>query len=80
MNPFLVITGQEEPLILPRSFIMPQVEKVQPWKAGWLARNAPGATKTKPAGTSHGTKKGETVVQGGFTSGVAIKMTPDKAQ
>ncbi len=57
-----------------------QVEKTQPWKAGWLARNAPGVVKSKPAGTSHGTHKGQNLVQGGFTSGVAIKMTPGKAQ
>jgi hypothetical protein len=53
-------------------------EKVQPWKAGWLARNAMGAQKTAPQGTSHGTQKGQPVIIGGFTSGVAIRMTPEK--
>lgn len=54
------------------------VEKIQPWKAGWVARNASG-TKTKPqAGTSHGAKMGEAVVEGGYTSGVSIKMTPEQ--
>lgn len=56
------------------------VEKIQPWKAGWLARNAEGATKSKPQGLSHGTQKGQSVVIGGFTSGVAIKMTPETRQ
>jgi len=55
-------------------------QKLQPWKAGWLARNAAGAAKDKPAGTSHGTMKGQNIVQGGFTSGIAIKMTPEKTQ
>lgn len=59
---------------------MPATEKIQPWKKGWLARNAPGTQKTAPAGTSHGAKKGMNIVQGGFTSGVAIKMTPEKTQ
>jgi hypothetical protein len=57
-----------------------QVAKTQPWKAGWLARNAPGAPKAKAEGTSHGTKQGENIVQGGHTSGVSIKMTSEKAQ
>ncbi|KAI0396026.1 hypothetical protein F5Y17DRAFT_456349 [Xylariaceae sp. FL0594] len=54
--------------------------KAQPWKAGWLARNAPGAQKAPPKGTSHGAPQGDALVIGGFTSGVSIKMTPDKAQ
>ena len=56
------------------------VEKTQPWKAGWLARNANGTQKKKQAGTSHGAKKGENIVEGGYTSGVAIKMTPEQKQ
>jgi len=54
--------------------------KAQPWKAGWMARNAPGAKKAPPKGTSHGARKGDDLIIGGFTSGVSIKMTPDKAQ
>ncbi|KAL3590977.1 hypothetical protein FPOAC2_13182 [Fusarium poae] len=54
--------------------------KIQPWKAGWLARNAAGTQKIKTNGTSHGAGKGEPVIIGGFTSGVAIKMTPEKTQ
>ncbi|RKK89172.1 hypothetical protein BFJ68_g16777 [Fusarium oxysporum] len=54
--------------------------KAQPWKAGWLARNAAGVQKSEPKGTSHGAGEGEQVVIGGFTSGVAIKMTLEKPQ
>ncbi|KAG8667968.1 hypothetical protein FPOAC1_012810 [Fusarium poae] len=43
--------------------------KIQPWKAGWLARNAAGTQKIKTNGTSHGAGKGEPVIIGGFTSG-----------
>lgn len=56
------------------------VEKKQPWLAGWVARNASGAKTKLHAGTSHGAKKGETVVEGGYTSGVSIKMTPEQKQ
>ncbi|KAK3328633.1 hypothetical protein B0T19DRAFT_442523 [Cercophora scortea] len=56
------------------------MSKAQPWKAGWLARNALGTQKPPPKGTSHGTKKGDAVVQGGHTSGISIKMTPEKEQ
>lgn len=51
-------------------------EKIQPWKAGWVARNASGAQKPEARGLSHGAEKGENVVVGGFTSGVAIKLPP----
>ena len=54
-------------------------EKSQPWKAGWLARKAQGAEKSAPGGNSYGTKKGENIIIGGFTSGVAIKIAPEKA-
>lgn len=57
-----------------------KVGKSQPWKAGWIARNKDGVKKPETKGLSHGTKKGGIVVIGGFTSGVAIKMTPNKAQ
>ncbi|KAM0449225.1 hypothetical protein ACHAO4_007889 [Trichoderma viride] len=57
-----------------------QVEKSQPWKDGWIARNKDGVEKPETKGLSHGTEKGDIVVIGGFTSGVAIKMTPNKAQ
>ncbi|KAL6691221.1 hypothetical protein J3F84DRAFT_387142 [Trichoderma pleuroticola] len=50
-------------------------EKVQPWKAGWMARNAEGEEKPEAKGLSHGTEKGEDIINGGFTSGVAIRMT-----
>ncbi|KAL7781017.1 hypothetical protein V8C43DRAFT_240410 [Trichoderma afarasin] len=50
-------------------------EKLQPWKAGWMARNAEGEQKPEPKGLSHGTEKGEDIINGGFTSGVAIRMT-----
>ena len=60
---------------------MPQTtEKSQPWKAGWLARNAKGATKTKPGGTTHGFAKGTDVVLGGFTSGIAIQVKPEEEE
>jgi len=56
------------------------VEKVQPWKAGWLARNAAGAEKKAPGGTSHGAAAGEKVILGGHTSGVSIKVNPEKTK
>lgn len=56
-----------------------QVEKSQPWKAGWIARNKDGVEKPETKGLSHGTEKGGIVVIGGFTSGVAIQMTPNKS-
>ncbi|KAL6895044.1 hypothetical protein GGI43DRAFT_411715 [Trichoderma evansii] len=56
-----------------------QVEKSQPWKAGWIARNKDGVEKPETKGVSHGTEKGDIVVIGGFTSGVAIRMTPNKS-
>ena len=59
-----------------KTMIPKSSEKIQPWKAGWLARNAPGVEKTAPGGNSYGTKKGENIIVGGFTSGVAIKMVP----
>lgn len=55
-----------------------QVEKSQPWKAGWIARNKDGVKKPETKGLSHGTEKGDIVVIGGFTSGVAIRMIPNK--
>lgn len=55
-----------------------QVEKSQPWKAGWIARNKDGVEKPETKGVSHGTEKGDIVVIGGFTSGVAIRMTQNK--
>ncbi|KAK1240226.1 hypothetical protein MKX08_007668 [Trichoderma sp. CBMAI-0020] len=57
-----------------------QAEKSQPWKAGWIARNKDGVEKPETKGLSHGTEKGDVVVIGGFTSGVAIKMTLNKTQ
>lgn len=59
---------------------MPASEKIQPWKAGWVARNSQGAEKAAAKGTSHGAAPGQLMIVGGFTSGVAIKMTPEKAQ
>lgn len=61
---------------------MPQtnIEKIQPWKAGWLARNNGAKDRTETKGTSHGAAKGQTIITGGFTSGVSIKMTTEKAQ
>ncbi|KAM0520582.1 hypothetical protein ACHAPE_002977 [Trichoderma viride] len=55
-----------------------QAGKSQPWKAGWIARNKDGVEKPETKGLSHGTEKGDIVVIGGFTSGVAIRMTPNK--
>jgi len=49
-------------------------EKIQPWKTGWFARNADGVHKKAPMGTSYDAKKGENIISGGYTSGVAIKM------
>ncbi|UKZ69036.1 uncharacterized protein TrAtP1_010049 [Trichoderma atroviride] len=56
-----------------------QVEKFQPWKAGWIARNKGGVEKPETKGVSHGTEVGGIMVIGGFTSGVAVKMTPTKS-
>lgn len=58
--------------------MQPATEKIQPWKAGWLARNATGINKSKPGGTSHGFAKGKEVVLAGFTSGIAIQVKPDE--
>ncbi|KAL9473610.1 hypothetical protein ACSS6W_007990 [Trichoderma asperelloides] len=55
-----------------------QVEKFQPWKAGWIARNKDGVEKPETKGVSHGTEVGGIMVIGGFTSGVAVKMSPTK--
>ncbi|KAK1778042.1 hypothetical protein QBC45DRAFT_329203 [Copromyces sp. CBS 386.78] len=60
--------------------ITPSSGKAQPWKKGWIARNSQGVKKQPPKGTTHGTDEGDEVVQGGHTSGISIKMTPDKAQ
>jgi len=49
-------------------------QKIQPWKAGWFARNAVGVHSKLPMGTSYDAKKGEDIISGGYTSGVAIKM------
>jgi hypothetical protein len=57
-----------------------QQEKAQPWKAGWLARQAEGANKKVVGGTSHGALAGEKVILGGHTSGVSVKVNPDKAE
>lgn len=46
-------------------------EKIQPWKAGWVARNN-GGPKSTPSGTTHGFAAGEDVVLGGHTSGIAV--------
>lgn len=57
------------------------VKRTQPWKAGWLARNAAGVEKKAPGGTSHGAAAGEKVILGGHTSGVSVKVNPaEKAQ
>jgi hypothetical protein len=58
----------------------PKCEKTQPWKAGWLARQAAGTEKKAVGGTSHGAVAGEKVILGGHTSGVSIKVNPDKKQ
>ena len=49
-------------------------QKIQPWKAGWYARSAEGIHTKGPMGTSYDAKKGEDIISGGYTSGVAIKM------
>lgn len=56
----------------------PNCEKSQPWKASWLARQAEGTVKKAVGGTSHGAPAGEKVILGGHTSGVSIKVNPDK--
>jgi hypothetical protein len=54
--------------------------KSQPWKAGWLARQAAGTEKKAVGGTSHGAPAGEKVILGGHTSGVSIKVNPEKQE
>ncbi|KAK3344775.1 hypothetical protein B0H65DRAFT_427010 [Neurospora tetraspora] len=54
--------------------------KAQPWKKGWIARNSLGVKKQPPKGTTHGTKEGERLIQGGHTFGIPIKIVPAEAQ
>jgi len=58
--------------------MQPTAEKIQPWKAGWVARNSQGDAKARPGGISHGFAKGKAVVLGGFTSGIAIQVKADE--
>lgn len=58
----------------------PTCQKTQPWKAGWLAPQVEGTNKKAVGGTSHGAPVGEKVILGGHTSGVSIKVNPDKKQ
>jgi len=57
-----------------------KTQKAQPWKAGWVARNAAGVEKKAVGGTSHGAAAGEIVILGGHTSGVSVKVNPEKAE
>ncbi|KAM0259425.1 hypothetical protein ACHAQJ_003319 [Trichoderma viride] len=57
-----------------------QVEKAQPWKAGWIARNKDDVEKPETKGLSHGTEKGDDMIIGGFTSGVAVRVAPTKSE
>jgi len=52
-------------------------EKIQPWKAQWLARELKrgkeGGAQVERAGTSHGFTKGQEVILDGTTSGNAFR-------